>query len=188
MSVSSLPTAATILHALQCPPGPNAGQEPGGAPAKIMAPILALHRNNTEQWDREDDARSEQGDALVAQAKRDIDLLNGARHRYIEAIDRAVLAAITPSEDAPMVTESPGMAIDRLSVLVIRLASTEARAAPGTADGERYAERLPRLRCQLDALERAIATLLGELDAGTRRFFAYESLKLYGPGAPGPVG
>jgi hypothetical protein len=173
---------------LQCSPEPKHGKEAGGAPAEIMDPILALHRSNAEQWDREDDARSDQEDAVVAQAKRDIDRLNGARHGFIEAIDRAVMAAITPSDDAPLVTESPGMAIDRLSVLVIRLASTEARAAPATADARRYAERIPRLRCQLDALEQAIATLLDDLAAGSRRFFAYESLKLYGPGASGPVG
>ena len=78
-------------------------------------------------------------------------------------------------------TESPGMAIDRLSVLVIRLASTEARAASGTTDAGLYAERLPRLRSQLEALEEAIDNLLDDLAKGTRRFLAHESLKLYGP-------
>ncbi len=80
-----------------------------------------------------------------------------------------------------MVTETPGMAIDRLSVLVIRLAATEARAASGTADARRYADRLPQLRSQLSSLEEAIATLLDDLANGTRRFLAHESLKLYGP-------
>ena len=87
-----------------------------------------------------------------------------------------------------MVTESPGMAVDRLSVLVIRLASTEARATSGAADAELYAERLPRLRSQCDALVEAIATLLDDLTEGRRRFIAYESLKLYGPEDPEPVG
>ncbi len=82
-------------------------------------------------------------------------------------------------------TESPGTAIDRLSVLVIRLAATEARAASGTIDAGLYAERLPRLQRQRNALEEAIATLLGDLTEGTRRFLAHESLKLYGPEGPG---
>ena len=120
-----------------------------------MDPILALHRNNALQWDREDDAREGQADdAMVAAAKRDIDRLNSARHGFIEEIDRAILRAISPREGAPLVTESPGMAIDRLSVLVIRLASTEARAASGTADAGLYAERLPRLRSQLSSPRR----------------------------------
>ena len=129
-----------------------------------MDPIVALHLNNREQWDREDDARRDDADdARVAAAKRDIDRLNIARHGFIEAIDRAISCAIDTREAGPLVTESPGMAIDRLSVLVIRLASTEARATSGAADAELYDERLPRLRSQLDALEKAIALLLERL-------------------------
>jgi hypothetical protein len=185
---SSLPSAATILEALRRPTEPDSGKRQGHEPVEIMGPILALHRNNAEQWDREDDARTVRDDAVVAQAKRDIDQLNRARHGFIEAIDRAIGLAITRRNGAPLVTESPGMAIDRLSVLVIRLASTEARAAPGAADSRVYAERLPRLRSQLDALEEAIVTLLDDLATGTRRFVAYESLKLYGPEDPGQAG
>jgi Protein of unknown function (DUF4254) len=186
--VSSLPTAATILEALRRPPEPQSGTRQGREPAQLMDAVLALHHNNAEQWDREDDARTGQGDAAVAAAKRDIDQLNSARHGYIEAVDRAIALAVDGRDDAALVTESPGMAIDRLSVLVIRLASTEARVASGAADAKLYAERLPRLRGQLHALEEAIATLLADLATGTRRFIAYESLKLYGPEEPGRPG
>src|ERR1039458_4546807 len=149
MTVSGLPTAETILEALLHPPVPKPTNRSDEEVATIMEPILALHRGNRDQWDREDDARRDQADAsMVAAAKRDIDQLNSARHGFIEAIDRAILCEINPCEGAPLVTESPGMAIDRLSVLVIRVASTEARAASGTADAGSYAERLPRLRSQ----------------------------------------
>ncbi len=184
----SLPTAATILGALLDPTGRDDRQQLDGEQAAVMDPILALHRSNAVQWDREDDARADRADdALVAAAKRDIDQLNSTRHGFIEAIDCAILSAIHPRDGAPLVTESPGMAIDRLSVLVIRLASTEARAASGAPDAGRYAERLPRLRCQLSVLEEAIATLFDDLATGARRFLAYESLKLYGPDHSGPV-
>jgi hypothetical protein len=154
-----------------------------------MDTILALHRNNAEQWDREDDARADNADdAKVAAAKRDIDRLNGARHGFIEAIDRAILPTVNGGDGAPLVTESPGMAIDRLSVLVIRIASTEARAASHSTDASLYRERLPRLRSQLKTLEEAIAALLNDVAEGTRRFVAYESLKLYGPEDGGQVG
>ncbi|HEV3281518.1 MAG TPA: DUF4254 domain-containing protein [Acidimicrobiales bacterium] len=180
MRVAGLPTAAAILDALARPrvAAMNDGRvEPG----PVMDAILALHRSNREQWDREDDARRRGAeDAVVAAAKRDIDRMNSARHQLIEAIDGAVLDAISPRPGTPLVTESPGMAIDRLSVLVIRLAATEARARSDADDADRYRRRLPRLRIQVDSLEEAIATLLEDLAGGTRRFVAYESLKLYG--------
>ncbi len=189
MRVPALPTAAAILDALGYRSAPKGGKRPDQEPAEIMDQILGLHRNNTEQWDREDDARCDHSDdAMVAAAKREIDRLNRARHDFIEAIDRAIFRALAPHEGTPLVTETPGMAIDRLSVLVIRLAATEARAVSGTADSGLYADRLPRLRSQLNALEEAIATLLNDLANGTRRFLAYESLKLYGPADPKQVG
>ncbi len=182
MTISHLPTAAAILGALLDPTGRDDRQQPDAEQAAVMDPILALHRSNSVQWDREDDARADrEDDALVAAAKREIDQLNSTRHGFIEAIDRAILGAIHPCDGAPLVTESPGMAIDRLSVLVIRLASTEARAASGAPDAGPYAERLPRLRSQLSVLEEAIATLFDDLATGARRFLAYESFKLYGP-------
>ncbi len=189
MKVPALPTAAAVLAALQRPPAPDDGRAPDPEPVGIMGPILALHTSNAEQWDREDEARRPGADdAVVAAAKRAIDRLNRARHGYIEEIDQAISGALDRGGEAPLVTESPGMAIDRLSVLVIRLAATEARAAAATADAGRYAERLPRLRRQLDALVEATASLLEDLASGARRFHAYESLKLYGPGDPGRAG
>jgi len=189
MNVFGVPTAATIRDALLVPPVPIGKQRNHEELGEIMDPILALHRSNSEQWNREDDARRDLADdGMVAAAKRDIDRLNSARHGLIEAIDRAILCALIPREGAPLVTESPGMAIDRLSVLVIRLASTEARAVSGMVDAGLYTERLPRLRSQLDALEEAVDTLLKDLVTGTRRFLPHESLKLYGPEDPGRVG
>jgi len=188
MTAPRLPGAAVILDALLNRTGQDERQQVDEGLSAVMDPILALHRSNAVQWDREDDARANQADdAMVAAAKRDIDQLNSTRHGFIEAIDCAVLCAIRPRDSAPLVTESPGMAIDRLSVLVIRLASTEARAASGAADAGLYAERLPRLRSQLSGLEEAIARLFDDLATGDRRFLAYESLKLYGADRPGSV-
>ena len=60
-----------------------------------MDPVLALHRNNIVQWEREDDARGDPADdTVVASAKRDIDRLNGVRHRLIEAIDHRIASSI----------------------------------------------------------------------------------------------
>ncbi len=189
MTITRLPPAATILDALLDPPVRRSDERFEGEFADVLDPVLALHRNNAKQWDREDDARRDDADdAMVASAKRDIDRMNRARHGFIETIDRALQHAIDPYEAAPLVTESPGMAIDRLSVLVIRLSATKARAAGGSADAGIHAERLVRLDRQLKVLEEGIATLLDDLATGTRRFVVYESLKLYGPEDPGRVG
>ncbi|MGH9095905.1 MAG: DUF4254 domain-containing protein [Acidimicrobiales bacterium] len=185
MNAPGLPTAAAILDWLLHPPANGGRTAPGDGVGDIIDPILALHRNNAAQWDREDDVRRDNGnDAAVAAAKRDIDRLNHTRHALIEAIDQAIMQTIEPRIEAPVVTESPGMAIDRLSILVIRLASTEAGAASGTPSAGLLSERIPRLRGQLAALEEAIATLLRDLTNGTRRFLGHESLKLYGPKGP----
>lgn len=181
MSGGGLPGATVIVEALR-----KAGLADRREPsldgfADVMDPILALHRNNIIQWDREDDARRDpDDDAVVAWAKRDIDRLNGVRHRLIEAIDQMIASSIELRDGAPLVTEGPGMAIDRLSVLIIRLDSTETRASSGSPDAALFAERLPRLRGQLGALEEAIGLLLDDLARGKRGFVAYESLKLYG--------
>jgi hypothetical protein len=187
MSDSPLPTATSIVETLQRGDPPSLPSDDGWS--GIMDPIRALHRNNTSQWDREDDARNDpEDDFVVASAKRDIDRMNTARHGFIEAIDREIAASIQLREGAPLATESPGMAVDRLSVLLIRLASTEARAASGSADASACAERLPRLRRQLDALEEAIGLLLSDLAGGKRTFVVYESLKLYGEEGPASDG
>jgi Protein of unknown function (DUF4254) len=189
MKVSGLPTAPMILEVMQRSPVPTVRRPRDGESTEIMDAVLALHRNNAEQWDREDDARKDTADdAMVAAAKRDIDRLNTARHRFIEVIDREISLMINGGEGATLVTESPGMAVDRLSVLIIRLASTEARAASEVPDAQLYAERLPRLQSQRDALVQAIAALFDDLIEGRRRFVAYASLKLYGPEDPERVG
>ncbi|MGA8724631.1 MAG: DUF4254 domain-containing protein [Acidimicrobiales bacterium] len=181
MSGGRLPSVAVIVEALQKGALSDRSEPSVDGISVVMDPVLALHRNNIIQWECEDDARRDSADdTVVASAKRDIDRLNGVRHRLIEAIDHRIASSIDLRDGAPLVTESPGMAIDRLSVLIIRLASTETRASSGCADATLFAERLPRLRRQLGALEEGIGLLLDDLARGNRSFVVYESLKLYG--------
>ena len=80
----TLPTATAILAALRSPPTTDGPKRPDPGQVEIMDPILALHANNAQQWNREDDARRDAADdAVVAAAKRDIARLNRARHGYI---------------------------------------------------------------------------------------------------------
>jgi hypothetical protein len=138
--------------------------------------IAELARVNLRQWDCEDTTRDAQaGDAAVARAKRAIDELNLNRHRLVHEIDVALSARLDQREDATLATESPGMILDRLSVLVIRRARTVAASSRDRA----YADRVPVLDAQLASLVTALDAYLEELRSGTRRFLAYDALKLY---------
>jgi hypothetical protein len=160
--------------------GEGRADDQGGADARIDA-LVALHRTNVEQWALEDTTRAPQSsDTVVARAKREIDALNLRRHGWVEAADAAIAAACAPPSNAPLATESPAMAFDRLSVLVIRIHHTEAAAGSGGEPAASYAARLPVLYGQLEALTAALQGLLDEARDGVRSYLPYEQLKLYG--------
>jgi hypothetical protein len=147
---------------------------------RLLSLLLELHDSNVRQWDLEDETRVPgASDSVVADAKRAIDKLNLTRHRLIEEIDAVVHPQLRQSTTAPLVTESPGMVFDRLSVLIIRVART-AEESRSVSDGtDTYASRLPSLKRQLADLSAALETLLLDVRAGTRRFVPYEHQKLY---------
>jgi hypothetical protein len=165
------PNSASVLRA-------------AGGPSWIalMAKLVA---SNLRQWDLEDTTRDpDASDLDVAGAKRHIDRLNTDRHRLIGDIDEAIAAVLDQVPSAPLATESPGMVLDRLSVLVIR----QARTFEASQRDSTLADRVLAVEAQIDALSRAWDGYIDELRSGARRFFRYDSLKLYGPsGAPASV-
>ena len=164
---------------------PNDARPPAPIAPPWRALLSALVKSNLRQWDLEDTTRDpDASDADVARAKRHIDRLNTDRHRLIFEIDAAIAAGLDQVPSAPLATESPGMVLDRLSVLVIRwIRTTEASRRDPT-----LTSRVPAVEAQIDALSLAWDAYLGELRSGARRFFRYESLKLYGPSAvPAPT-
>jgi len=156
---------------------------------RLVSLLLDLHQSNRRQWDLEDVTRvPEASDAVVAGAKRAIDTLNLARHHLIQQIDAEVEADLRQSITATLATETPGMVLDRLSVLVIRIARTAEMAGSGGDEADVYRGRLPSLQRQLSALSVALEALIQEVRAGSRRFLPYEHLKLYAPGSTRPTG
>jgi hypothetical protein len=147
----------------------------GGAPtppSELLSLLLALHRNNLDQWQQEDLTRARGADdATVAAAKRAIDALNTTRHELVEALDAALADAVEQDPSATPATESPAMVYDRLSVLTIRIHFTEDAG---------YRARLPLLRNQLDIAVQALEGLFEDIRTGRKRFVPYQSLKLYG--------
>lgn len=138
--------------------------------------IVDLVESNLRQWDLENTTREpDASDAVVANAKREIDRLNLGRHQLVEELDAAIDGALDQPADAPIATESPGMVLDRMSVLVIR----RARTADAASQEPAHAERVTALDSRLAALSVAFDALMDDLRAGTRRFLRYEHLKLY---------
>jgi Protein of unknown function (DUF4254) len=168
-SEDELPTSDDVVAEFR-----RAVHDPEHRPTRrVEARLVDLLRSNLAQWNLEDEARGPGTDAAaVAAAKRAIDELNAGRHLIVEEIDAAIDRAVTQAASAPLATESPAMAFDRLSVLVIRIHHTE-------RDADRYVTRLPVLYRQLADLQQAIDGLIDDVRDGTRRFVPYQSLKLY---------
>lgn len=147
--------------------------------ARFETALSALHEANGNLWAVEDLARdAELAAAELGAHKRRIDQLNHYRNQMIDRIDEALAAlcrAECASADAPLHTETLGSALDRLSVLTLRLHHT--RSTPGVADAD---ARMPVLREQLDQLLDALDALAVDIREGRRRLPRSQKLKLYG--------
>jgi hypothetical protein len=150
--------------------------------------ICDLHRFNFLLWHEEDIARSpEVSDGRIAQVKRAIDRYNQARNDAIEKVDDALIAelaarGIVASPDAPAATETPGAAIDRLSILELRRYHMREQVERRDATEEhktKSAARLEILDLQRDHLIAALERLLGEIFAGQRPLRVFRQMKMY---------
>jgi hypothetical protein len=152
-----------------------------------LARVACQHRANFDLWHIEDEARTPgASDAGVADVKRRIDRTNQLRNDLVEDLDRALLAWLAPqrlpAEDAPLNSESPGLIIDRLSILALKIYHTREEAERTDAsDGhaERNHERLAILEEQRADLTRCLDSLWRETLDGTRRFKLYRQMKMY---------
>ena len=156
--------------------------------AGLLATVCEQHQYNYLLWHEEDVARSpDVGDKRVAEVKRAIDRYNQQRNDAIERIDKALLtslahAAVRPLPDARMNTETPGAAIDRLSIMALRIYHFEERAARSDVDAmhrQKVDERLARCRLQQVDLSTSLGELLDDLHAGRKLLKVYRQMKMY---------
>jgi hypothetical protein len=176
----AVPLAGDLLPLLldAALPAGVTGELPGLPPQDDPATLTAvLHRTNATLWAAEDDIRRAGiSDRQVVELRRFIERLNMRRNELIDRLNLAYARRIPPVAGAPLVTEPPGSALDRLSVLVLRLVHTGHRAATDPA----LHERLPLIREHLADLREAIDLLLRDVMRGRRRFAVYGAAKLYG--------
>lgn len=157
--------------------------------------VLANHEINFRLWHEEDQARDPAAsDARVAAVKRAIDGLNQRRSHSIEQIDDAIAQCIPsanePALSAPMNTETPGSAIDRLSILALRifhLAEESNRAGISDEVRQRVTVSWHIAQQQQANLAKSLQQLIDELNAGTKRHQTFRQLKVYNDPELNPV-
>ncbi len=166
------------------------------APAAAFPALMARqHLANFELWHTEDAARTPgASDAELARIKRRIDQTNQRRNDLSEQIDMALLQALAPlalpNPQALLHSESPGLMIDRLSILALKLFHTReeiGRPGPPAGHAERNRDRLSILDEQRRDLAGCLEQLWAETLAGTRRFKLYRQLKMYNDPALNPA-
>ena len=157
---------------------------------------LLYHKNwiDTVQWHLEDIIRDPQIDPVAALAiKRRIDKSNQDRTDMVEYIDSYLLDKyrdVEPRPDARLNTETPAWAIDRLSILALKIyhmAREAERTDVGDAHRAACRKKLDVLLAQQVDLSGAIEELIGEIEAGRKYLKTYQLMKMYNDPALNPV-
>lgn len=183
--------ATEAYHVTDCIDAPVANPYTEGS---IEHTLFAKNMVDAIQWHMEDIIRDPAIDPVEAlELKRRIDRSNQVRTDMVEEIDtffRDKYAGITPQPDATINTESPAWAIDRLSILALKIyhmkAETE-RTDADTAHKARCAAKLDVLLEQRTDLSQAIDTLLEDIEAGRKYMKVYRQMKMYNDPATNPV-
>lgn len=156
--------------------------------AGVMSLICQQHIFNFELWHQEDIARSRDvTNDQIAQVKREIDRLNQARNDHIEKIDDWLTVElgnreVQPQEDARLNTETPGSAIDRLSIMSLRLFHYEEQLEREDVDEEHTARVRQRISCCIEQrrdLSQSLRELLQDIESGCRLHKTYRQMKMY---------
>jgi hypothetical protein len=146
------------------------------------------------QWHLEDIIRDPLIDPKAALAlKRRIDRSNQDRTDLVEKIDsyfRTVYADVKPLPDATINTESPAWAVDRLSILSLKIYHMRCEAQRTDASVEHLERCKAKLGVLLEQrvdLTTAIDQLLADIEAGRKYMKVYRQMKMYNDPSTNPV-
>ena len=156
-----------------------------------------LYRKNwidTVQWHYEDIIRDPGIDPIAAlELKRKIDASNQDRTDLVEYIDSYFLKKYQSVEikgDATINTESPAWAIDRLSILALKIYHMREEANRTDAAPEHIEKCIEKLNVLLEQkkdLSTAIDQLLADIEAGKKYMKVYKQMKMYNDEELNPV-
>ena len=149
---------------------------------------------DTVQWHFEDIIRDPHIDPIEAlQLKRRIDRSNQDRTDLVEQIDsyfRQKYAEVNVLPDARINTESPAWAVDRLSILALKIYHMKEQAEREDATAEHRQKCQDKLHVLLEQqvdLGTAIDQLLEDIEAGRKYMKVYRQMKMYNDPSTNPV-
>lgn len=188
MSTADFPSVAELTQ-LQIETVARWHREPISNPYEgIKQLVCTQHEFNYRLWHEEDTARSPTADDQeIANVKRAIDKLNQARNDMIEKVDDALTAllgqaGVIPAPDAPINTETSGSAIDRLSIMALRLYHYREQLERDDIDAEqrdKVSTRVTLCQQQHADLSHSLQQLLNDIFAGRKRHKTYRQMKMY---------
>ncbi|HEY9221098.1 MAG TPA: DUF4254 domain-containing protein [Lutibacter sp.] len=156
-----------------------------------------LYRKNwidTVQWHYEDIIRLPNIDPVEALVlKRKIDASNQDRTDMVEYIDSYFLEKfknVTVKEGAKINSETPAWAIDRLSILALKIYHMREEATRETASEEHRAKCQEKLNVLLEQrvdLSTAIDDLLHDFATGEKYVKVYKQMKMYNDADTNPM-
>lgn len=149
--------------------------------------VVLEHYFNFLRWHAEDRARSEGADdSVIAQCKREIDALNQRRNDSIESIDHCLVSILEPllpkNATSRQNTETVGMAIDRLSILALKIYHMKEQTQRADLPKKHIimcTERLAILQKQRKALIRAVLELITDYFQGIKVPVLFMQFKMY---------
>ena len=160
----------------------------------IEADLYLKNWIDTVQWHLEDIVRDPEIDPIRAlQIKRRIDRSNQERTDLVERIDSYFLTLykdVQPPADATINTESPAWAVDRLSILALKIYHMRQevdRTDVDEAHREACRRKLAVLLEQRADLSLALDQLLADIAAGRKYMKVYRQMKMYNDPSLNPV-
>jgi len=149
---------------------------------------------DTVQWHLEDIVRDPDIDAVKALAiKRRIDKSNQDRTDLVEMIDSYFLDKykdVNTCAEAKINTESPAWAIDRLSILALKIYHMQQEVIRTDLEKAQLEDRQRKLNILLEQrkdLSTAIEELLADIESGQKYMKVYKQMKMYNDPTLNPV-